>query len=154
MTTETSVQFSCSVMSPWLWDAMDCSTSGLPVHHQLPEFTQTHVHWVGDAIQPYHPLSSPSSPAFNLSQHQGLFQWVSPLHQQARSASVLPISSQGWFPLGLTGFISLLSGDSQESSSAPQFESINSSVLSLLYGPSLISIHGFWKNHTFDYMTK
>ena len=56
---------------------MDCSTPGLPVHHQLLEFTQTHVHWAGDAIQPPHPLSSPSPPAFNLSQHQGLFQWVS-----------------------------------------------------------------------------
>ena len=59
---------------------MDCSTPGLPVHHQLPEFTQTHVHWVGDAIQPSYPLSSPS-PALNLSQHQGLFQWVSSSHQ-------------------------------------------------------------------------
>ena len=58
---------------------MDCSIPGLPVHHQLPEFTQTHVHWVGDAIQPSHPLSSPS-PAFNLSQHQGLFQWDGSLH--------------------------------------------------------------------------
>ena len=55
---------------------MDCSTPGLPVHHQLPELTQTHVHRVGDAIQPSHPLSSPSPTAFNLSQHQGLFQWV------------------------------------------------------------------------------
>ena len=61
-----------------LCDPMDCSTSGLPVHHKLPEFTQTHVHWVGDAIQPSHPLSSPSPPAFNLSQHQGLFQWAMP----------------------------------------------------------------------------
>ena len=64
-----------------LCDPMDCSTPGLPVHHQLLEFTQTHVHWVGDAIQPSHPLSSPSPSAFNLSQHQGLFQWVSSLHQ-------------------------------------------------------------------------
>ena len=63
---------------------MDCSTPGFPVHHQLPEFTQTHVHWVGDAIQPSHPLSSPSPPAFNLSQHQGLFQWVSSSHQVAK----------------------------------------------------------------------
>ena len=55
---------------------MNRSTPGLPVHHQLPEFTQTHVHWVNDAIQPSHPLSSPSPPAFNLSQHQGVFQWV------------------------------------------------------------------------------
>ena len=56
----------------------------LPVHHQLPEFTQIHVHWVGDAIQPSHPLLSPSPPAFNLSQHQGLFKWVSSLHQVAK----------------------------------------------------------------------
>ena len=63
---------------------MDCSTPGLPVHHQLPEFTQTHVHQAGDAIQPSHPLSSPSPPAFNLSQHQGLFQWVSSLHHVAK----------------------------------------------------------------------
>ena len=62
-------------------DPMDHSTPGLPVHHQLPEFTQTHVHWVSDAIQPSHPLSSPSPPAFNLPQHQGLFKWVSSSHQ-------------------------------------------------------------------------
>jgi len=63
---------------------MDCSTPGLPVHHQLPELTQTHVHLVGDAIQPSHPLSSPSPPAFNLSQHQGLFQWIRSSHQVAK----------------------------------------------------------------------
>ena len=68
----SSVPQSC----PTLCDPIDCSTPGFSVHHQLPEFTQTHVHWVGDAIQPYHPLSSPSPPAFNLSYHQGLFQWV------------------------------------------------------------------------------
>ena len=62
---------------------MDCSTPGLPVHHQLPELAQTHVYWVGDAIQPSHPLSSPSPPAFSLSQDEGLFQWVSSLHQVA-----------------------------------------------------------------------
>ena len=67
-----------------LCDPMNLSTPGLPVHHQLPEFTQTHVHWVADAIQPSHPLSSPSPPAFNLSQHQGLFKWVSSLHQVAK----------------------------------------------------------------------
>ena len=65
-------------------DPMDCSMPGLPVHHQLQEFIQTHVHWVSDAIQPSHPLSSPSPPAFNFSQHQGLFQWVSSLHQVAK----------------------------------------------------------------------
>ena len=63
---------------------MDYNRPGLPVHCQLPEFTQTHVHWVGDAIQPSHPLSSPSPPAFNLSQHQGLFRWISSLHQVAK----------------------------------------------------------------------
>ena len=87
---------------------------GIPVHHQLPELAQTHVHWVGDAIQLSHPLSSPSLPAFSLSQHQGLFQWVSSSHQVAKtgvsaSASVLPMNIQDWFPLALTGFISLQS---------------------------------------------
>ena len=76
----SSVSQSCLT----LCDSMDCSTPGLPVHHQLPESTQTHVHWVGDASQPSHPLSSPSPPALNLSQHQGLFQWVSSLHQVAK----------------------------------------------------------------------
>ena len=76
----SSVAHSC----PTLCDPMDCSTPGFPVHHQLPELAQTHVHQVGDAIQPSHPLSSPSPPAFNLSQHHSLFQWVSPLHQVAK----------------------------------------------------------------------
>ena len=68
------IQFSCITQSCLtLCDPMDCSTQGFPVHHKLPELTQTHVHWVGDAIQPSHPLSSPSPPTFNLSQHQGLF---------------------------------------------------------------------------------
>ena len=67
-----------------LCDPMDCSTPGLPVHHQLPEFTQTHVHQVSDVIQQSHPLSSPSPPAFYPSQHQGLFQWVSSSHQVAK----------------------------------------------------------------------
>ena len=69
---------------PTLCDPMNRSMPGLPVHHQLPEFTQTHVHWVDDATQPSHPLSSPSPPALNLSQHQGLFQWVSSLHWVAK----------------------------------------------------------------------
>ena len=67
-----------------LCDPMDCSTPGFPIHHQLLDPTQTHVHQVGDAIQPSHPLSSPSPPAFNLSQRQGLFQWLSPSHQVAK----------------------------------------------------------------------
>ena len=80
-----SVQFSSvAQLCPTLFDLMNRSMPGLPVHHQLPEFTQTHVHWVRDAIQPSHPLSSRSPPAFNFSQHQGLFQWVSSLHQVAK----------------------------------------------------------------------
>ena len=70
-------------LCPTLCDPMNCSMPGLPVHHQLLELTQTHVHGVGEAIQPSHPLSSPSPPAFTLSQHQGLFKWVSSLHQVA-----------------------------------------------------------------------
>ena len=82
---QSSVQFSSVAQScPTLCHPMNCSTPGLPVHHQLPESTQTHVHRVGDAIQPSHPLSSPSPPALSLSQHQGLFKWVSSLHQVAK----------------------------------------------------------------------
>ena len=79
------VKFSSVAQSyPTLCDPMNCSTPGLPVHHQRLEFTQTHVHWVGDAIQPSHPLSSPLPPAPNTSQHQGLFQWVNSSHEVAR----------------------------------------------------------------------
>ena len=78
-------QFSSVVQScPTLCDPMDCSTPGLHVHHQLPEFTQTHDHWVSDAIQPSHPLSSPSPLALNLSQYQSLFKWVSSSHEVAK----------------------------------------------------------------------
>ena len=79
--------FQFSSVDQWcltLCNPMACSTPGLPVHHQLPELTQTHVHWVGDVIQPSYPLSSPSPPACNLSQHQGLFKWVSSSHQVAK----------------------------------------------------------------------
>ena len=93
---------------------MDCSTPGLPVHHQLLEFAHTHVHWIGDAIQPSHPLSSPSPPALNLSQ-SGSFQ-MSQLFilggqsiGVSASASVLPMNIQDWSPLGWTGWISLQS---------------------------------------------
>ena len=87
---------------------------GFPVLHSLPEFAQTHVHWISDVIQPPHPLSPPSPPVLNLSQNQGLFQWVGSLHQRGGqsigpSASVLPMNIQGWFPLGITGWISLQS---------------------------------------------
>ena len=124
-----SVQFSLvqSLSRVRLCDPMDCTTPGLPVHHPLPESTQTHVHWVDDAIQPSHPLSSPSPPAFNVSQHQGLsvsrnhvgHYWQGSFQMSQlfvsgsqsigvlASASVLPMNIQDWFPLGLTGWISL-----------------------------------------------
>ena len=92
-----------------LCDPIDCSTPGLPALHYLPEFAQTHVHPFDNVIQVSHPLSSPS-PALSLSQHQGLFQWVSSSHQGGQgtgasvSALVISMSIQGWFPLGLTGF--------------------------------------------------
>ena len=106
---------SVTQLCPTLCDPMDCSRPDFPVHHQLLELTQTHVHWVGDAIQPSHPLLSPSPPAFNLSQNQGLFQRVSSSDQVDKilelqlSASVLPMNIQSWFPLELTGMSFLLS---------------------------------------------
>ena len=110
----SSVQSSRSVLPNSL--PMDCCTPGFPVHHQLPELAQTHVHPVSDAIQPSHSLSSPSNPTFNLSQHQSLFKWVSSSHQVAKywsfilaSVSVLSMNIQDWFPLGWTGSISLQS---------------------------------------------
>ena len=82
--TFSSVQFSSvAQLCPTLCNPMNRSTPGLPVHHQLPDFTQTHVHWVSDAIQPSHPLSSPSLPAPNPSQHQSFFQWVNSSHEVA-----------------------------------------------------------------------
>ena len=96
----------------WVWfcSFMDCSTPGFPVLHHLLKFSQTHVHWVCDAIQPSHPLSSPSPPALNLSQHQQSFPTISGHSLEASaSASVLPMNTQGWFPLGLIGLISFQS---------------------------------------------
>ena len=94
---------------------MDCSTPGFPVHHQRLKLAQTQVHRVSDTIQSSHPLSSPSPPTFNLSQHQDLFKWVSSSHQSGQSigvsasASVLPVNTQDWSPLRWTGWISLQS---------------------------------------------
>ena len=127
----------------WLSDPMDCSTPGLHVHHQLPKFTQTHVHWVGDAIQPPHPLSSPFPPAFNLCQHQGLFQWVCSSYQVAKVLE-FQLQHQSFPWIFRTDFLSdgLVGSpcsprDSQESSPAPQFKIISSSMLSFLYSPTL-----------------
>ena len=155
---------SVTQLCPTLCNPMDCSTPGLSVHHQLLEFTQAHVHWVGDAIQLSHPLSSPS-PAFNLSQHQGLFKWVSSSHQVAKVLE-FKLQHQSFQWIFRTDFLQhglvgspCCPRDSQESCPTPQFKSIssfffflsiNSSVLSFLYSPTLTSIHDYWKNHGLD----
>ena len=131
----SSVAQSC----PTLCDPMNHSTPGLPVHHQIPEPTQTHVHRVGDAIQPSHPLSSPC-PAPNPSQSIG----VSAL------ASALPMKTQDWSPLGWTGWISLQSKGLLRVFSNTTGQSINSLALSFLHSPTLTSIHDYWKNHSLD----
>ena len=154
---EYSVQFSSVTQScQTLCDPTDSSTPGLSVHHQLPEFTQTHAHWVGDAIQPSHPRLSPSPPAPNPSQHQGPFQWISSSHKVAK---VLEFQLQHpSFQWTLRTYLlqdrlvgSLCSPrDSQESSPTPQFKSINSLALSFLHSSTLTSIHDHWKNHSLD----
>ena len=141
--TVISVIQSC----PTLCNPMDCSIPCLPVHHQLLELAQTHIHRVSDAIQPSHPLSSPSPPTFNLSQHQGLFQWVSFSHQVAK---VLELQHQSFQWISRTDFLydglvsfPCCSRDSQQSSPTPQFKSINSLVLSFLCSPTLTSLHDY-----------
>ena len=140
------------VLEKTLERPLDCSTPGLPVHHQLPEFTQTHVHWVGDAIQPSNPLSSPSIPALNLSQHQGLFQWVSSLHQVAKVLEFqLQHQSFQWiFKTDFLAWPPYSPRDSQESSPTPQFKSSNSLVLSFLYSPTLTFTCDHWNDHSLD----
>ena len=132
-----------------LCDPMDCSMPNFLVHHQLLELDQTHVHWGSDAIQPSHPLLSPSPPAFDLSQHQGLFQWVSSSHQvvkvlefQLQHQSFQWIFRTDILQDGLIGS-PCSPRDSQESSPTPQFKSISSLVLSFLYSPTLTSIHDY-----------
>ena len=151
-TTFSSVQFSRSVM----YDSL--RPHGLQ-HSRLScpsSLAQTHVHWVGEAIQPSHPLSSPSPPAFNLSQHQGLFQRAIFSHQVPKywsfSFSINPSNDYSGLISFRIDWLDLLAvlRDSQESSSTPQFKSIHSSALSFLYGPTLTSVIDYWKNHSFD----
>ena len=142
----SSVSQSC----PTLCHLMDCSTPGFPVHHQLPELTQTHFHPAGDAIQQSHPLSSLSLLGFNLSQHlqsspRSQF-FASGGQNIGLSASVPLMTSQDCSPLGWTGWISLQS----KGLSRVFSESINSLALSFLYSPNLTSLHDYWKNHSFD----
>ena len=137
---------------PTLCEPMDCSTPGLPVHHHLQELSQVHIHGVGDAIQPSHPLSSPS-PSLSLSQHQG-FSNESPLCIRwpkfwnfSFSFSISPSSEySGLIPFRIDWFDLLaVQGTLKKSSPAPQVKNISSSVLSLLYGPTLTSVHDNWK---------
>ena len=143
-----SVAHSCLT----LCDPMNRSTAGLPVHHQLPEFTQTHVHRVSDAIQPSHPLSSPSPPApnpesFPMSQ---LFSWGGQRTGVSALASFLPKKSRADLLQNALVGSPCSPRDSQESSPTPEVKSINSSALSLLHSPTLTSIHDHRKNHSLD----
>ena len=137
---------------------MDCSMPGFPVLHHLPKFAQILVHWVGDAIRLSHPLLSPSPPACNLSKHQGLFKWVGSSYQVANVLE-LQLQHQTFQLIFKVDFLydwlvcsPYSPRDSQESSPTTQFESIDSLALSLLYGPTLTSVHDYWKKHSFDYM--
>ena len=144
-----SVDQSCLI----LWDHMDSSTPGFPVPHYLLEFAQTHILWANEAIQASHPLLPPSPPAFNLSQHQGFFQWVSSSHQVAKTLELQHQSFQWIFRVDfLSDWLvwSRCPRNSEESFPGPQFESISSLALSLLYGPTLTSVYDYWKNHSFD----
>ena len=130
---------------------------GFPVFHHLPELAQTHVHWVGDAIKPSHPLLSPSLPALNLSQHQGLFQWAGSSHQVSKilytfSFRISSSNEYSWLISFKIDWFDLL-GDQGTLESLPvsQLKSINSLALSFLYGPNLTSIHDYWTNYSFDY---
>ena len=150
---------------PTLCHPMDCSTGpGFPIPPYLPEFAQTHVHWIGVAFQPFHPLLLFSSDALNLSQHQSLFQWVGSLHQVAR---VLELQPRYWsFSLSISpsneysGLISfridwfdlLAIQGSLRMSSVPQFEGINSLALHLFYGTALTTVRDHWEDYSFDYM--
>ena len=151
--TPTTTEFS-SVQCLTLYDPMNHSTPGLPVHHQLPEFTQTHVHRIGDAIQPSHLLSSPSLPAPNPSQHQGLFQWVSSSHEVAKVLE-FQLQHQSFQP-GLISFrmdwLDLLAVQGTLKSLLQHHSSKASIllVLSFLYSPTFTSIHNHWKNHSLD----
>ena len=150
-----SVQFSRSVVFNSL-GLHGLQHASPPCPSPFPEFTQTHVNWVCDAIQPSHPLSSPCPPALNLSQYQVLFQWVKSSHEVAK---VLEFQHQhhsfqrnprvDLLQNGLVGS-PCSPRDSLESSPAPQFKSINSSALCLLHSSTLTSIHDYWKNHSLD----
>ena len=152
MTLETCLQFSSvPQLCLTLCDPMNHRTPGLPVHHQLPEFTQTHVHQVSDAssVVPFSscPESLPASESFPMSQ---LFTWGGQSTVVSALASFLQRNPRAdLLQNGLVGS-PCSPRDSQESSPTPQFKCINSSVLSFLHSPTLTSIHDHWKNRTLD----
>ena len=147
-----SVAQSCSTFC----NPMDCSKIGLPVPHHLPEFAQVHVHCTSDVIQPSHPLML-YFPSLNLSQHQGLSN-ESVLHIRwpkdwSFSFSISPSNEySGLISFRIDWFDLLVVQGTQESSPASQLESFNSSASSLLYGPTLTSVHDYWKYLSFDYI--
>ena len=151
--TTVKISCYCSVAKSSDCDPMDCSMPGSLILHSLTEFAQIHVLWVGVILSNHLILCTrPASPfAFNLPWHQGLLQWVSSLHQMAK---VLELQFQSFQWVFRTVFLSSPCSlrDSQESSPASQIKGINSSALSLLYGPTLTSAHDYWKNHSFDYV--
>ena len=154
MSSFSSVQFSRSVVSDSLWSHEPQHTKP-PCPSPAPGVHPNSVHWVGGAIQPSHPLSSPSPPAPSPSQHQSfpMSQLLASGSQSfgvSASTSVLPMNTQDWSPLGWTGWISLQSKGLSRVFSTPQFKSINSSALSLLHSPTLTSRPDHWKNHSFN----
>ena len=153
-----SVQFSSVIqLFPILYNPMNQASSmpGLPVHHQFLELTQTHAHWVGDAIQPSHPLPSSSPPALNFPSIR-VFSNESALHIRCPkywsfSFKISPSNEYpGLISLGWTGWISLHTKGLSRVFSNTSVQSINSLVLSFLHSPTLTSIHDHWKNHSLD----
>ena len=146
---------SAAQLCPTLCNPMSCSTPGLPVQYQLPEPAQTYVHWVSDAIQPSHPLSSPSPPAFNLSEHQGLFKWVCSSYQMTKALE-FHLQHQAFHEHpGLMSFrmvwLDLLAVHGTLKNLL-QHHSSKASILwhSFLYSPTVTSIRDYWKNHILD----
>ena len=147
-----SLHFS-SVAQLTLCDTMNCSMPGLPVRHELPESTQTHVHRVGNAIQPSHLLSSPSPPALNLSQHLSnesvlCIRW--PKYWSFSFSSSLSSEYSGLISFRIDWFDLPAIQGTLNSSLTLQFKSINSLALNFLSSPTLTSIHNHWKNQNFD----
>ena len=157
VSSTTQVQFSSVARScSTLCIPMVCSTPGLPVHHQLPEFTQTLVHWVGDAIQASHPLSSPSPPDFNISQHRGPLKWVCSSDQVAKVLEFqLQHQSSQWTPktspLGWTSScISLQSKELSRVFSNTTLQKHQFLALNFVYSPALTSIYDYWQSHSLE----